>query len=226
MTRGIFIAGNESALGRALEAEAEKRVERFAVALIPNRLTGAFAAGTIKNSAGTNEKRLYLDWNPSSPISARTLILAAENRLDRIDEAILVCSPPSIRCVAEDLPLADVEILVNDHIKGWFFLVKELAAVFSSRKSGILSLVYHDVPAAKKDDAADILGPSALASFRALTQGLLAAAHNEHYTTVGFSCSDAGSEEAFSSFVFKSLDEVNKRSNGKLYRFGRLNLFR
>jgi hypothetical protein len=179
-----------------------------------------------KNSAGANDKRLYLDWNPSSPISARTLILAAENRLDRIDEAILVCSPPSIRCGAAELPLADVEILLSDHIKGWFFLVKEIAAVFSSRKSGILSLVYHDVPAAKKDDAADILGPSALASFRALTQGLLAAAHNDPYITVGFSCSDAGNEEAFSSFVFKTMDEINKRSNGKLYKFGKLNFFR
>jgi hypothetical protein len=226
MTRGIFIAGNESALSRALEAEAERRVERFAAALIPNRLTGALAVSTVKNSAGTNDKRMYLDWNPSSPISARTLILAAENRLDRIDEAILVCSPPSVRCGAAELPLADVEILVNDHIKGWFFLVKELAAVFSSRKSGILSLVYHDVPAVKKDDTADILGPAALASFRALTQGLLAAAHNEPYITVGFSCSDAGNEEAFSSFMFKSMDEVNRRSNGKLYKFGKLNFFK
>ncbi|MDR2941613.1 MAG: hypothetical protein LBV17_03375 [Treponema sp.] len=226
MTRGIFIAGNESALSRAIEAETEKRVERFAAALIPNRLTGALAANTVKISANANEKRMCLDWNPSSPISARTLILAAENRLDRIDEAILVCSPPSVRCGAADLPLADAEILVNDHIKGWYFLVKELAAVFSSRKSGILSLAYHDVPAAKKDDTADLLGPSALAFFRAFTQGLLAAAHNEPYITVGFSCSDAGNEEAFSSFVFKSLDEVNRRSNGKLHRFGKLNFFK
>ena len=179
----------------------------------------------LKNSAG-NDKRLYLDWNPSSPISARTLILAAENRLNRIDEAILVCSPPSLRCSASELPLADAEILVNDHIKGWFFLVKELAAVFSNRKSGILSLVYHDVPPARKDDAADILGPAALASFQALAQGLLAAAHNESYITVGFSSSDAGNEEAFSSFVFKNIDEINKRNNGKLYKFGKLSFFK
>jgi len=227
MTRGIFIAGNESALSRALEAEAEKRVDRFAAALIPNRLTGALVNNTLlKNSTGADDKRLYLDWNPSSPISARTLILAAENRLDRIDEAILVCSPPSVRCGVSKLPLADAEILVNDHIKGWFFLIKELAVAFSSRKSGILSLVYYDVPPVKKDDAADILGPAALASFRALTQGLLAAAHNEPYTTVGFSCSEAGKEEAFSAYVFKNMDEVSRRNNGKLYKFGMLNIFK
>ena len=105
MTRGIFIVGNESALSRAIEAEAAGRVENYAAALIPNRLSGV-----PKSSVPANEKRLDLDWNPSSPISARTLILAAENRLEKIDEAILVCSPPSIRSSAADLPLADIEI--------------------------------------------------------------------------------------------------------------------
>ncbi|MDR0502193.1 MAG: hypothetical protein LBH16_02610 [Treponema sp.] len=228
MTRGIFIAGNESALIRAVEAETMKRVEHFTSALIPNRLTGVLAANAAhKNTAQTNEKRIPLDWNPSSPISARTMVIAAENRLDQIDEAILICSPPSIRSSAAELPLADVEIMINDHIKGWFFLIKELTTVFANRQSGTLVLVYHDIPAAGKDDAADILGPSSLASFRALTQSLLAAAHNEPYTTIGFSCSDAGNESAFAAFLYKNIDEINKRSNGKLYKFGgKFNLFK
>jgi NAD(P)-dependent dehydrogenase (short-subunit alcohol dehydrogenase family) len=222
MTRGIFIVGNESALSRAIEAETGNRVEQFAAALIPNRLSGA-----ARNSAQENEKRLSLDWNPSSPISARTLVLAAENRLERIDEAILICSPPSIRSSAAELPMSDVEIMINDHIKGWFFLVKELASVFSSRRRGTLALVYSDVaPSAGRDDAADVLGPSSLASFRALTHGLLAAAHNEQYFTAGFSLSEAGNEAAFASFVFKSIDEITKRTNGKLHKFGKFNFFK
>jgi len=67
MTRGIFIAGNESALSRAIEAEAERRVDRYAVSLIPNRLTGAPVTSTAKNSAASNDRRFFLDWNPSSP---------------------------------------------------------------------------------------------------------------------------------------------------------------
>ena len=222
MTRGIFIAGNDSAISRAIEAEAIKRVEGFTVALIPNRL-----AGMPKSTPQqTNEKRIVLDWNPSSPISARTLVLAAENRLDRIDEAILICSPPSIRCGAAELPLADVEIMINDHIRGWFFLVKELAAVFTGRQRGTLALVFPEIPGVKKDDAADILGPSSLASFRALTQGLLSTAHNEPYITMGFTTSDTGNETAFAAFIFKTIDEVNKRNNGKLHKFGKFNFFK
>ena len=221
MTRGIFVAGNESALSRAIEAETMKRVDRFTVALIPNRLTGS-----PKSSAQANEKRVSLDWNPSSPISARTLVLAAENRLDRIDEAILICSPPSVRSSAAELSLADVEIMINDHIKGWFFLIKELAAVFTNRRCGTLALVYSDIPVSGRDDAADILGPSSLASFRALTQSLLAAANSDPYITMGFSSSDAGNEAAFASFIYKHIDEGNKRSSGKLHKFGKFNFFK
>jgi len=221
MTRGIFIAGNESALCRAVEAETVSKVEQYTAALIPNRLSGA-----PKNSVNETAQRLTLDWNPSSPISARTLALAAENRLERIDEAILICSPPSIRSSASEIPISDVEIMINDHIKGWFFLVKEIAAIFSSRKRGTLALVYSDISGTAKDDAADVLGPSALASFRALTQGLLSAAHNESYITVGFSTSDAGNENAFAAFIFKTLDEITNRSNGKLHKFGKFSFFK
>jgi len=222
MTRGIFIAGNESALSRAVEAETGNRVEQYAVALIPNRFSGA-----VKSTTQETPKRLPLDWNPSSPISARTVILAAENRLEHIDEAILICSPPSIRSRAFDLSFSDVEIMLNDHIKGWFFLVKELTSVFNSRKRGTLALVYPDIASTTlKDEAADLLCPPALASFRTITQNLLATAHNEAYATIGFSTSDTGNESAFASFIYKSLDDTTKRSNGKLHKFGKFSLFK
>jgi hypothetical protein len=222
MTRGIFITGNESALIRSIEAAAASRVDKYAVALIPNRLSGA-----VKNSPQESEKRLSLDWNPSSPISARTVVLAAENRLEHIDDAILVCSPPSIRAAAAELPLSDIEVIVNDHIKGWFFLIKELASVFTNRKRGTLALVYPEIKTSTgKDNTADILGPSSLACFRSLTHGLLAAAHKEPYITMGFSCSEAGSEEAFATFVYKYVDEGNMRSNGKLFKYGSFSFFK
>jgi NAD(P)-dependent dehydrogenase (short-subunit alcohol dehydrogenase family) len=216
MTRGIFIAGNESVLSRAIENEAVSRVEKYAVALIPNRLSGA----SSKNLPPVNDKRLSLDWNPSSPISARTLSLAAENRLEQIDEAILVCSPPSIRGSAAELPLSDVEIIINDHIKGWFFLVKELAAVFKNRQRGTLALVYPEIKTNNgKKEAADILGPSSLASFGALAKGLLSAAHSEPYITLGFSCSGTGNEASFAKFLFKKIDMAGSRSSGKFYKY-------
>lgn len=230
MTRGILIAGNESALSRAIETETAKRVEHFTAALIPNRLSEPPRPQTpvSGSQAGAAETaRIPLEWNPGSPISARTLVLAAENRQERIDEAILICAPPSIRRSAAELPLSDIEILVNDHIKGWFFLVRELTAVFRARQSGTLALVYTDINSGgEKDNTADLLGPSSLASFQAFTRSLLASAFSEPYLTMGFSCSDAGNEAGFASFVLKLIDEGNKRNNGKLHKYGKLNLFK
>ncbi|MDR1576430.1 MAG: hypothetical protein LBS37_10540 [Treponema sp.] len=230
MTRGILIAGNESALSRAIETETAKRVEHFSAALIPNRLSEPPRPQTPASGirAGAVETgRIPLEWNPGSPISARTLVLAAENRQERIDEAILICAPPSIRRSAAELPLPYIEILVNDHIKGWFFLVRELTAVFRARQSGTLALVYTDINSGgEKDNAADLLGPSSLASFQAFTRSLLSSAFSEPYLTMGFSCSDAGNEAGFASFVLKLMDEGNRRNNGKLHKYGKLKLFK
>jgi len=228
MTRGIFIAGNDSTLSRAVEAEVSNRVEQFASALIPNRLLdGMTLTAETRSNNESSSGRIPLDWNPSSPISARTLVMAAENRLERIDEAILVCSPPSIRSRPAKLPFSAVEIMVNDHIKGWLFLIKELSAIFKERGSGILALVYPDINFnSTRDKIVDFLGPSSVASFRALTQGLLSAAHEDSYFTVGFSTSDIGNEAAFASFIFKMIDDSIKRTNGKLHKFGKFNFFK
>jgi hypothetical protein len=231
MTRGILIAGNESSLSAAIEAEISKRVEHFALALIPNRLPGSGgpAAGALPESvraSSGDESRFPLAWNPGSPISARTLVIAAENRLEHINEAILICTPPAVRRPAAELDPGDIEIMVNDHIKGWFYLVKELAAVFRARRAGSLALVFSETcPGGGRDDAADLLGPAALASFRVFTQSVLSAALNEPYQTMGFSSSDAGAEAAFAAFIVKILDEGNKRNNGKWHKFSRLNIF-
>ena len=222
MTRGIFIAGNESALSRAVEAETSKWVEQYTAALIPNRLS------EIPRTPDTdNDKRISLDWNPSSPISARAAVLGAENRLEHIDEAILICSPPSFRSRPSVLPFSSVEIMINDHIKGWFFLIKEITAIFKTRGRGTLALVYPDINSSLgKDEAADVLGPPALASFRALTGGILASAYSEPYITTGFLTSDTGNEAAFASFIFKNINEITSRAKGKLYKFGRFSFFK
>jgi len=234
MTRGILIAGNESGLSQAISAEAAKRVEHFAAALISSRLAVGVSAGVTGGSPGASKQPaipeekpknsdMSLQWNPGSPISARTLVLAAENRLGQINDAILVCAPPAIRKPAAELSLADIETMVNDHIKGWFYLARELSAVFRSRASGSLALVFSEANSAGgKDDNADMLGPPALASFQAFTRSLLASSYTEPFITLGFSCTETGAETGFASYVFKVLDESNKRNSGKLLKYGKL----
>jgi hypothetical protein len=220
MTRGILIAGTDSSLSAAIAGETAKRVEHFAAAFIPNRLSesGSGIIDTVPPGL------IPLIWNAGSPISTRSLTLAAENRLERIHEAILICAPPFLRRQPEELISSDIDIMVNDHIKGWFFLVKELTTLFKARNSGTLVLVLSEISGRGKDTPVDLAGPSAAASFRALAQGLLAASIGEPYDVLAFS-SETGEDSAFASFIFKTIEENNKRNTGKWHKFGKLGLF-
>jgi NAD(P)-dependent dehydrogenase (short-subunit alcohol dehydrogenase family) len=221
MTRGILIAGAESSLSAALAAEAGKRVEHFATAFIPDRLGNPVRER--QEPAGGAAFRL--SWNPGSPISARSLILAAQNRLGRIDEAFLVCTPPSVRQAAELMAPGDIETLVNDHIKGWFFLAKELSALFAARQGGTLALVLSDISApGNREDPVDLMGPSVAASFRAFATGLLSLSYGKAHQTLAFS-SDAGEDPGFAAFIFKLVDEGSRRDAGKWHKYGKLGFF-
>jgi NAD(P)-dependent dehydrogenase (short-subunit alcohol dehydrogenase family) len=214
MTRGILIAGNDSSLFKAVAEEAVKRVETIAAAYIAH------------NDQGPTEKQIVLHWNPASPLAARTLTLAAENRLGQINEAILVCAPPPVYRPVEELLPAEVDAMVDNQIKGWFFLVRELALVFRARKAGTLVLVAPEINGnAGKDSPADILGPSVAASFRSFAQGLLASSANEPFQILGFSAPESGDETGFAAYLFKIMEESNKRNSGKWFKYGRLNLF-
>jgi hypothetical protein len=154
-------------------------------------------------------------------------MLAAENRLGQVNDAILICSPPGMFRQAEALVPGEVENLVNDQIKGWFFLVRELALVFRARNEGTLTLVIPDVPpGGGKDAPADLLGPSAAASFKAFAQGLLASAANEPFQILGFTTAETGADGNFAEWIFKTIDSESRKNNGKWLKYSRLGLFR
>jgi hypothetical protein len=223
MTRGILIAGNESSLFSAVAAEALKRVESFASATIPNRFP--LPGGT--QAPRTEAAGIPLSWNPASPISARTLVLAAENRLARINDAVLVCSPPAVFRSADALMPEEIEILVNDHIKGWFFLIRELLQYFRRAGAGSLSLVVPETGAVGggKNVQADLLGPPAAASFRTFAQGILASSANEPFLVMGFTCPETGANSDFAAWLFKIIDEGARKNSGRWLKYSKLKLF-
>jgi hypothetical protein len=212
MTRGILIAGNNSPLLNAVAVETVKRVEHFVAALIPN---GDRGDRTLTISGVET-----LNWNPGSPIAAKTLVLAAENRLKQIDEAILICAPPALCALSGQINHTEIESLVNDQIKGWFLLAKELIASFRNRKTGTLALAL-----AHADTEGDLLAPSAVASFQAFAQGLLNLAPSEPFQILGFSPPDTNDSEGFAAFIFKTIEEDSKKNIGRWLKFGKISFF-
>ena len=222
MTRGILIAGNESPLFSAIASEAAKRVEAFVSVSIPNRFPqreGGSKTETVKGA-------IPLPWNPFSSISARTLVLAAENRLRQINDAILVCTPPAVFGTADGLEPEEIEILVDDHIRGWFFLTRELVLGFRRLGSGALSFVAPEISHGGKNTQADLLGLPAAACFATFARGILASHANDPFQIMGFSGYEAADKNEFAAWLFKIMDEGSGKNSGRWHKYSKLSLFR
>ena len=222
MTRGILLAGNESVLFSAIAAETAKKVEQYAAAVIHNPVDIPMNSVESDSSKG----KIPLIWNPGSPISGRTLILSAENRLGRINDALLICSPPAVYRPAEALVPAEIETHVNAMIKGWFFLARELAVYFRAKGSGNLALAVPETGLGGNESASDLFGAPVAALFRAFARELLLSAVAEPFQILGFSFSEAGQEKEFAAWMFKNIDEGSKKNSGKWLKFGKFNLFK
>jgi hypothetical protein len=133
-----------------------------------------------------------------------------------------------VRKNAEDLNSANIEIIVNDYIKGWFFLAKELAAVFAARGAGTLALALSDTAGGGDRDEADLIGPSVAASFRSFAQALMDSTRDGRYDVLGLAVPGFPSlseGDNVGAFVFKALEE-GKKNRGKWHKFGgRLSFF-
>ncbi|MCL2007240.1 MAG: hypothetical protein FWG77_04055 [Treponema sp.] len=231
MTRGILIVGGESPLLSAIAGEAGNRVEAFTAAIIQNRVPD------VGEKIPLPEKAMLLPWNPASPISARTLVFSAENRMKQIHEAILVSSPPVISKNADSLSPEEIEILVNDHIKGWFLLARELILCFRRRGFGYLYFVENDFEKSRgaprgvsragglggdsRGSGGNLLGQTAASSFKTLAASMLGPSLNESFQAMGFSASRADSPEKVAAWIFKKIDESTQKDSGKWLRYSR-----
>ena len=124
----------------------------------------------------------YIAWNPRSPLSARTVITEAQNVLGVIDEALVVFSADTGRKEFHEMSFADLEKTVDDSIKGFFFLVKEIFAAMQRQKKGALCFAHHD-------GGVEVLPPgqaAASAAFRAFASSLFAQYQSEAFSLYGY----------------------------------------
>ena len=203
-------------------------MEFYASAIIPNRISeGILTEEMRQENPESGGEAIKLSWNPASAISAKTLIMAAENRLKKIDDAILICSPPAVFKKPSYLNPREIEILVDDHIKGWFYIIRELILYFQKTGTGLLSLVLPDINSdfetRNKKNAVnpqfDLLGPSAMESFRSFADGIIASSAEEAYIAMGFSGSEAGQEQEYASWLFGIIDRAAKDMGGRWHRY-------
>lgn len=148
MNNTVLIAGGFSPINTYL-AEAAERTD--------NKVLTADSSHS-KNSAFT--------WNPASPISARSLILQAENTFETIGTVILPFDADSYEDYYSKLSVETISKGVDNMFLGYFYIVSELIARFEKYGQGNLVFFYNDNSEKEKG----ILASSAAASFCALAK--------------------------------------------------------
>ncbi|MCX7786744.1 MAG: hypothetical protein N2442_03495 [Spirochaetes bacterium] len=174
MEKVILIAGISGELSTEMLQEALSRRFQTIVAMNPE---------AEHPPIGEDWERLlrYLEWNKRSSLSAKSLVLEVLSFADALDEVFLVFEPPKDGRPLHELPVAEIEKVFDEWMKGFLFLSKELIFHFQRRKKGTLTFVqYEPIP---------IITPLSLGSsafFRAMGNALFTQYQNEPFIVRGF----------------------------------------
>jgi NAD(P)-dependent dehydrogenase (short-subunit alcohol dehydrogenase family) len=208
MDDSMLIAGQGKELISALSAEAEKRGIKTILAVIPGQNDGS-RPGARDGSSATPV------WNPGSPVSARSLVLAAENRIGTLGAAIVVCSAPN-EAETRDFSPAGIDAIVNSHIKSYMFLSRELIRYFQQKKRGTLALVLLETP------PQGLLSASVFGAFRGFSDSLLERSNTEHLRMASFLCDEKNPPPAseYAAYILKTLAE-NKKIDRSRFKFAK-----
>ncbi|MDR3355558.1 MAG: hypothetical protein LBO04_00010 [Spirochaetaceae bacterium] len=209
----MLIAGSGSALTAALADEAARRGIKTALSLISGQ----------KDERGlspiaVNEKVVQLDWNPCSPISARSLVLAAENRNGPLDTGLIVCAADDTGM--RDFSPAGIDFVVNNHIKSYMFLANELSRHFSARRSGALAFVLME------GRTPGILSAPVFSAFKSFSGAMIAQANTEYVSALAFSCEGKKPPPVseYAAYIFKILGETQKTRQTAWFKFSKLKM--
>ncbi|MDR0551448.1 MAG: hypothetical protein LBG72_05475 [Spirochaetaceae bacterium] len=211
MACGILMAGTENLLLTAL-------ARRLAQGAVPYALALASDEGmppAAKRRETRAEERHILDWLPQSPLSARALVIAAENRLGIFDAALLVCAAPS-RIFPADPDCGEISAAIDRYVKSYLFLARELRAYFR-KHGGTLAFV-----CAEGGAFGGPLSSLITQAFYSFAGEVLLKAQDEK--CIGFlgarSLEGAVEADDFAAFILKTMENQKQTDTRKWQKFG------
>ena len=148
MNNTVLIAGGVSPVNTYL-AEAAERTDN-----------------KVLSADSSHSKGSAFSWNPASPISARSLILQAENTFESIGTVILPFDADSYEDYYSKLSVETISKGTDNMILGYFYIVSEIIARFEKYGEGNLVFFYNDDPNKEKG----ILASAGAAAFCALAK--------------------------------------------------------
>jgi hypothetical protein len=85
-----------------------------------------------------------ITWNRRSALSARSVILHAQNVLGDLPRAVVIFSAVRDTTPFHESSIVSLENRVDAEIKGFLFLLRELLSHFHKRRAGSLTLAVHE----------------------------------------------------------------------------------
>jgi NAD(P)-dependent dehydrogenase (short-subunit alcohol dehydrogenase family) len=204
----ILLAGASGALLSELAEEALAAGNRVAVTTEPG------GDEAVRPGPEDRQSPRYIAWNPRSPLSARAVVNGALNAFGLIDEALIVFSARAEKKDFHDLSFADMEKTVDESVKSFFFLVKEVFTALQRQRKGVLSFVHHD-------GGVEVLPPpqaAASAAFRAFASSLFAQYQNEAFGLYGYYSSSAESRD-FARFLCSLAGSRTEKTSRRWIKF-------
>jgi NAD(P)-dependent dehydrogenase (short-subunit alcohol dehydrogenase family) len=163
-----------------------------------------------------DEDLLLIEWNRTSPISAKNVLLTSLNRFDRIDETLLLFTPELEQKLLQETSAETMDRAVDTWIKGSLFLMKAVLELYTQKQGGRLALINH-LP----QEEGTVLPPleSALRGSFTATAGAVFASNSQRNVFINGFESRSQKIEELADFIFDTMKDRGTRVSGKWFRF-------
>ncbi|MFW5688533.1 MAG: hypothetical protein ACOCWX_01190 [Spirochaetota bacterium] len=157
-----------------------------------------------------------VSWNRRSALSARSVVLHAQNLYGRLDEAVVVFSPVRESVPFHESSIVSIENRTDAEVKGYLFLIREIVAMFQKQRSGRLLLALQE----PDDELRPPLEAISLGSFVGAAESLVGYYRNEPLE-IRLCSSRSSDTPGYAGFIADALEAPRpRRPKNHWLRFG------
>jgi len=205
MNQACLVTGKSSQLLAEVVNETVARGRRSVIA----------RSGPLELSAAV-ENAATITWNRRSALSARSVVLHAQNLYGRLDEAVIVFAPVRESVPFHESSIVSIENRTDAEVKGYLFMIREIVSHFQKQRSGRLVLAVQET----ESEVRSPLEAMSLGGFTAAAEALQQFYRNEalEVRLCHSSIDDAG---GYAGFILDALDAPTpRRPRAEWLRYG------
>ena len=196
MGHTCLVAGRS---GETLSAIAREAVTRGRTVLL--------ARSAQADASAIPEEVQTASWNRRSALSARTLVLHAQNLFGSVDEAIVFFSPIRETVPFHESSIVSIENRTDAEVKGFLFLLREIASAFQKQSAGRLTIAVNDLDRETRSP----LEAMSIASFVAAAESLFRYYDGEQISVRLAALRPDSEPEGFPGHVLELADATDPR---------------